>query len=155
MTTQAALAARMGEYLRELERVVERAASLAEKAQNTGDEEYWDGVALNLHSFYSGVERIFEDIARTIDEAIPSSPEWHRALLLQMSAELPGRRPAVITQDTRYCLEDYRGFRHVVRNVYAFNFRPARLKELMNGLHPCFANIQVDLTAFIAFLKSL
>ncbi len=55
-----------------------------------------DGVALNLHGFYAGVERIFEEIAREIDGSLPAGPEWHRDLLLQMSAEVAGTRPPVI-----------------------------------------------------------
>jgi hypothetical protein len=38
-----------------------------------------------LHSFYSGAERILEDIARTIDGNIPAGPVWHIGLLVQIS----------------------------------------------------------------------
>ncbi len=82
-----------------------------------------DGVALNLHGFYVGIERIFEDIAREVEASVPSGPDWHQDLLLQMSAEVAAVRPAVITQETRQCLGDYRAFRHVVRNVYASTCR--------------------------------
>lgn len=33
--------------------------------RSTGDDAYWDAIALNLQGFYSGVERVFEDVART------------------------------------------------------------------------------------------
>jgi hypothetical protein len=72
MSEQTALAARIRGYLAELEKVVDRAILLSKKALKSGDDGYWDGVALNLHSFYSGTERIFEDIARTMDGNIPS-----------------------------------------------------------------------------------
>lgn len=60
---EAALAARLRVELEELERVVRRAEHLLAKTQTQGDEDYLDGVALNLHGFYAGVERIFEEIA--------------------------------------------------------------------------------------------
>jgi hypothetical protein len=149
------LSGRIQEYLVELERVVERAVRFGNNAHLTGEEAYWDAVALNLHSYYSGIERIFEDIARTIDRTIPESSDWHQRLLFQMTAEIPGIRPAVIGRDTRLGLDDYRAFRHVVRHVYAFNFRPNRLHELVQGLPGGFGAVQNDLAAFREFLEEL
>lgn len=154
MSDYKALAVRIREYLFEITKVVERAEMLSEKATTTNDDGYWDGVALNLHSFYSGIERVFEDIARTIDESTPSAFDWHRSLLAQMGAAFPDRRPLVISQESKACLDDYRAFRHVVRNVYAFNFRPARLKELTEGLRECFALVERDLLNLITFLEN-
>jgi hypothetical protein len=123
-----ALAARIRSSMDEIIQVINRVELLSDKAIKTGDDGYWDGVALNLHGFYVGIERILEDIARSLDESVPEGADWHRALLIQMTAKISDRRPAVLSYSTRKCLDEYRGFRHVVRNVYAFNFRPARLK---------------------------
>lgn len=155
MSEQTSLAGRIRGYLDELAKVVDRAILLSEKALKSGDDGYWDGVALNLHSYYSGAERIFEDIARTIDGNIPSGPDWHIGLLVQISEEATERRPPVISHEMRYVLDEYRGFRHVVRNVYAFNFRPSRLKELVDGLPECFNSLRQELLAFAQFLESL
>ncbi|MDD5370372.1 MAG: hypothetical protein PHQ40_14915 [Anaerolineaceae bacterium] len=155
MSEPIALAGRIRAYLEDLEMVVDRSVLLSTKALQSGDDGYWDGVALNLHSFYGATERIFEDIARTIDGSVPSGPDWHLGLLVQMSTELMGRRPAVISLKLREGLDEYRGFRHVVRNVYAFNFRPSRLKELVDTLPGCFDYLQNDLRIFAQFLESL
>lgn len=152
---EAALAARLRVELVELERVVRRAEYLLAKTRTQGDEDYLDGVALNLHGFYAGVERIFEEIAREIDGSLPAGPEWHRDLLLQMSAEVVGTRPPVIDRATRDCLDEYRGFRHVVRNVYAFNLRPSRLQELVADLPACYKALARDLMTFCDFLDAL
>lgn len=136
-----------------VERTVHHAARLAEKARKSGDDDYWGGVALDLHGFYSGAEQIFEDIARTIDGDIPSAEEWHTKLLRQMAVEMGRLRPAVISAKTRQCLDEYRGFRHVVRNVYAFNLRPARLAELVNDAPGCLARLKSELLAFANFLE--
>ena len=153
MNDYAALAGRMCTGLEELKAVVERALLLSSKAIHSGDDGYWDGVALNLHNFYSGVERILEDVARTVDISVPEGPDWHRDLLMQMSAEVHGIRPAALQQDTRRYLDQYRGFRHVVRNVYAFNLRPARLQELSEDLSICFEAVTRDLQTFAKFLE--
>ena len=155
MSEQNALAVRIRGYLADLEKVTNRAILLSTKAITSDDDGYWDGVALNLHGFYSGVERIFEDIARTVDGNIPSGPDWHIGILVQMSTEVSELRPPVISSDLRYMLDEYRGFRHVVRNVYAFNFRPSRLKELVDTLPVCFSSLKQDLLAFTVFLELL
>ncbi len=67
--------------LTDLERIVERATTQVQKAQQTGDDNYLDAVALNLHTFYTAAERIFEEIAREIDSFVPSGSDWHRRLL--------------------------------------------------------------------------
>lgn len=151
----ATLAGRIRRSMLDLEHVVVRAASLMDKARASGDDDYLDGVALNLHGFYAGVERIFEDIARTIEKTVPDGAEWHQDLLLQMSAEVASVRPVVISDEARRCLEEYRGFRHVVRNVYTFNLRPARLQELTGGLQDCYQLVTNDLEAFCIFLEQL
>ena len=147
-----ALAGRLGQELGELARVVERVQLLADKAARTGDDAYWDGVALNLHAFYTGLEHVFESIARSLDEAVPQGRDWHRDLLLQMGGELPGVRPAVLGRDTRLGLEPYRGFRHVVRDAYAFALRPEQLRPLVDGLPTGFAAVRHDLDCFLSFL---
>jgi hypothetical protein len=80
-----------------------------------------DGVALNLHSFYTAIESVFDDIARTVNVALPEGANWHQELQVQMAADLAGSRPPVIRRTTRDCLDEYRAFRHhLVRNVYTF-----------------------------------
>lgn len=41
-------------------------------SQHSNDDHYLDGVALNLHGFYSGLERIFELVATRVDNTKPS-----------------------------------------------------------------------------------
>ena len=152
---ESVLAARIRTELSDLKEIVQRAERLLAKAEKRGDEDYLDGVALNLHGFYTGAERIFEEIAREIDGSVPAGQEWHRDLLLQMSGEVDGKRPLVIRRRSRNCLDEYRGFRHVVRNVYTFNFRPSRLRELVTDLPDCYASLVEDLTSFCDFLEQL
>lgn len=150
-----ALAGRIRVAMEDLERVVSRTEQLAAKAQQTGDDGYWDGVALNLHGFYAGTEHVLEDIARTVDESVPNGAGWHQDLLQQMSAEVLTVRPPVLSRVTRNSLDEYRGFRHVVRNVYTFNLNPTRLAVLSARLRPCLEMTTSDLSAFAAFLERL
>jgi hypothetical protein len=149
------LVGRIEQSLEDLQTIVSRAEVLIDKYRLSLDDGYLDGVALNLHAFYSAVEKIFEDIARTIEISVPSGPDWHRDLLIQMSAEIPGTRPPVINRETRLILDEFRGFRHVVRNIYTFNLHPNRVLELTSRAHGCLSSVQGDLQKFIDFVVRL
>lgn len=153
MSTARALAGRIRAALEELGEVVARAETLGERAGLAHDDGYWDGVALNLHGYYTGLERVFEDIGRTVDQSIPSGPEWHQQLLLQMSTAIEETRPAVISRATKQDLEQFRGFRHVVRHLYSYQLRPERVAELLGRLRQSYAEVQRELLAFAAALE--
>lgn len=155
MTQYAALIGQIRQDLTELEYLIQKTTQLLEKVVNTGDEDYLGTVALNLHSFYTGVERIFREIARTIDGSMPEGADWHRRLLRQMSAEIPNLRPPVITLETRNALDEYCAFRHVVRNIYTFNLRLDRIQNLATALPECYQLLYRDIEAFCKFLEQL
>lgn len=149
------LAAKITDECADLQRVIDRAETIYQKAMLSNDDAYFDGLALNLHGFYMGVEHIFENIARTVEGTIPSGADWHRELLHQMSLEIPSVRPPVIQKETMRCLNEYLGFRHVVRNAYVFQLRTSRVQELVTGLAGCFTAVTQDLNNFIQFLQQL
>lgn len=154
MNPQAAiLSARIDTELSELKLVVERTLEAWDKAVKQDDDFYLDSVALNLHAFYSGLERIFEKLASTIDGAVPTAANWHQELLAQMQTEIASLRPAIISYDLKEALEEYRGFRHVVRNVYTYHLKPEKLKSLVNNLEYTFKLASEELTGFGNFLK--
>jgi hypothetical protein len=147
------LASRIRDELVELDRVAGRVAEGWHRALRNADDYYLDGVALNLHGCYSGLERIFELIATVIDGTKPKGENWHQTLLRHMAEEVPGRRPAVISQRTYSQLDEYRGFRHVVRNVYAYNFEAAKIQKLVTNLPATLGQARAELLAFVGFLE--
>jgi hypothetical protein len=148
------LAARIRTELAELNRVVARLRQAWDHRQRTGDDLYLDSVALNLHGFCAGLERLFELIATRVDGQMPQGPNWHQALLLQMSQERPEVRPAVLSDQTRQQIEDYRVFRHVVRNLYTFQFDPDKLRRLVEGSVAALVAAQTELQSFADFLAA-
>ncbi len=62
---------RIHQELTEIQRVLTRIHDGWERARRSNDDLYIDGVALNLHGFYSGFERIFIQIAETVDDNLP------------------------------------------------------------------------------------
>jgi hypothetical protein len=90
-----------------------------------------------------------------IDTIKPSGAQWHRELLAQMKLDIPGIRPSILSANVYASLDEYREFRHVIRNVYSFDLRTERVNELANRLRPDFELVKSDLTAFAAFLDKL
>jgi hypothetical protein len=114
-----------------------------------------DSASLNLHDVYSGFERIFKQIAASVDGNMPAGAEWHRELLEQMGLDLPKVRPPVLTAGSIQHLDQYLRFRHVVRNVYTFSLDPERIGRLVNELETVFAQIRQELLAFANFLEKV
>lgn len=148
------LASRILSEISALGVVVARVESAWKAAATNNDELYYDSVALNIHSFYSGLERVFEKISSAVDGSLPQGINWHQELLNQMALEIPNVRPAVISEKTREHLEPYRGFRHVVRNVYTYHIIPEKMKPLARSIRPVFKQVEKELTAFSRFIQS-
>jgi hypothetical protein len=104
---------RLLEELEEIGQVIDRTKEGLQKLEQTDDPLYADSIALNLHGFYNGLERVFENIAKEIDGNLPRGEQWHHELLLQMGKEIQGVRPAVLSEQTLTELDEYRSFRHV------------------------------------------
>lgn len=151
------LAERIRKELQDLERLVARANRAVTTARkNSQDADlFLDSASLNMHDVYSGFERIFKQIAGTVDGAVPTSAEWHRELLEQMGLDLPKVRPAVLTSEAIQSLDEYLRFRHVVRNVYTFSFDPERIGRLVNELESVFEKVRQELSAFADFLEKV
>ena len=92
------VAGRIRREVDRVETVVDRAQAIWMEAEPVEEQDYHvDAVALNLHGFYAGLERIFKTIATRIDQSMPEGGNWHQELLEQMNTELPGVRPAVLS----------------------------------------------------------
>ncbi|MFA5787793.1 MAG: hypothetical protein WDA71_12570 [Actinomycetota bacterium] len=151
------VAQRVRAELGDLERAIDRAerASAAVRRQGRDQDLYLDSAALNLHDFYAGLERILRHLATTVDESLPAGPDWHRDLLAQMATAVPKLRPPAISAETAGGLDEYLRFRHVVRNVYAFELDAERLESLVGGLRSLFDRVRSELMAFAEFLDQL
>jgi hypothetical protein len=133
---------------------VRAAAAKAQAAYAEGGAYNIDAAALSLHGFYSGTERILEWIARQVDGTLPQGPAWHRELLDQMTLDAPGVRPPVLQKDTAKQLEEYLGFRHVVRNLYTWELDTTKVERLIKRLPHTLQAVEKDLETFGHFLDA-
>jgi hypothetical protein len=151
--TIARLATRIREEAEDIEGVTKRMEEGWRRFRVSGDDYYLDGVALNLHGFYSGLERIFELVAEVVDGKVPKGENWHQMLLEQMANDVPPVRPAVISEPVFKRLNEFRGFRHIVRNVYTYKFDPEKVKKLVKEAPRLYLQVRQELLAYAEFLE--
>jgi hypothetical protein len=101
-----------------------------------------------LHSFYTGLENIFQAIAKQDDSGLPDSAQWHRDLLWQM-ARVTMQRPAALSSTTASRLLDYLSFRHFYRHGYSFFLEWNELTKLVQPLPEVWAQTRHDLETFL------
>lgn len=73
-----------------------------------------------MADFYMGVEKIFRLIGEELNGGLPKGEVWHKKLLRNMTLEIKGVRPAIISDELYQDLVKFLGFRHVVRQAYGF-----------------------------------
>lgn len=121
---------------------------LLDKAQGAEPEPLeLPALASYLHSFYTGVENVFKQIATDMDSSLPSGVNSHINLLGQM-ARGTDRRPPVISEELRRRLRDYMDFRHVFRHAYTFELKWRKMSDLVLRCEETLDRLQAELETF-------
>ena len=153
MSRYAVLNGRIKQQLRELELEYTYAMEQAELAYSTQIDAYWIAAGFGLQGFYTGAEKIFEQIAQVVDESLSKQSErWHQELLEQMQVEVPGIRPPVLDEMTYRLMRNYLGFRHVVRNNYTHRLDPKLIENNVKILPDCYQKLIQAMDVFCQFL---
>ncbi len=111
------------------------------------------GAASILHDFYSGVEKIFERIALSVDKNLPKGENWHIELLIQMTKPFLNVREPVISKDLFEKLKKNLDFRHLFRHIYGFELKWERFKELCVNLDDVLKQVQIEIEGFLEGLE--
>ena len=75
--------------------------------------------------------------------------------MTQISEDVPGLRPAVIDRELVTGLDEFRKFRHVIRNIYTTNINPGRMQVLFDLLPVLWPQLKQELLSFADFLQTL
>jgi hypothetical protein len=106
--------------------------------------------AFAVTAIYTGIESILKVIADDVDRHLPSGSDWHAELLLAMSLEVPGTRPAVLSLETKRLLDELRKFRHAARNNYPLDLTDEGVFANLERLRRAMPLVERDLVAFEA-----
>jgi predicted nucleotidyltransferase len=112
-------------------------------------------LALLLAEIYTGAENLMLRIAKSLGETIPSGKAWHKELLEQLSADVPGLRPALFKQDVVNGLDEFRRFREVVYHLSASMYDWRQVNRLLGMAKPLLLLIIKNAEDFKSFLMSL
>lgn len=102
-----------------------------------------------IHDFYCGVEKIFKRITIYINNELPKGDDWHTDLLLQMARPAETIKTAVISEELLEKLKEYLRFRHLFRNIYGFELRWERFKNLSLSAQAVLSELKDNLNGFI------
>lgn len=155
MSQYAVLRGRIQQQLQDLALEYAYAMEQAELARRTQIDAYWIAAGFGLQGFYTGIEKIFKQIARVVDRSPPiQSERWHQELLEQMRTEVPNIRPAVIDSKLYQLLRQYLGFRHVVRSNYTHRLEPQLIAGNISRLEDCYQQFSQAMADLCAFLET-
>lgn len=102
-----------------------------------------------LHSFYNGLENIFDIIAKNIDNNVPTGNKSHQELLYQMASKNDIRNE-IIDKDLYLKLREYATFRHFYRHAYSFQLNWKKMQPLVDNIFIVWKEIKQSLENFIS-----
>jgi hypothetical protein len=106
-------------------------------------------VSAVIHSFYCGVENVFQRVAKEIDGGVPVGGRWHADLLDAMSESSP-RRPALISSNMRDRLLDFMSFRHMFRHIYTTDLEWNKMAQLAGDCEETLNLFTSEIESFFA-----
>ena len=110
-------------------------------------------IAAVIHSFYNGIEKTFEIIAKKLDKFIPTSGRTHQELLNHVCMKNDAR-PAIIDEEAYKILKDYMDFRHFFRHGYLIHLDWERMKDLSYNIFDAWKTVKKQLLNFADFLEN-
>ncbi|MEM8781188.1 MAG: hypothetical protein AAGF26_20520 [Cyanobacteria bacterium P01_G01_bin.49] len=128
---------------------------LAERAQGITPEDpvRLESVAYQIHNLYNATEDFLKLVAAHFENQIADTARWHTLLLQRMSQEIPGIRPALLSQKTYILLNSLRGFRHFFRHAYGVPIDYEQLQINLNKSFQLYSCLDRDLKQFFTALE--
>jgi hypothetical protein len=126
-----------------------------EFSQRAPDDFVVAGFAGYLYHFYNRLEKIFRLIANYIDEFEPRGEDGAGYnLLRQISFDIKGVRPAIISLELESALRDYQAFHQFFLRHYVIYLDWNEIKPKAEKLKPAFEKLETAFQQFFAFLKT-
>lgn len=111
--------------------------------------------AMRVQQFYTALEDLFKQIAKSFENHIDNMSNFHKELLTRMNTEVPKIRPAVISNKSLLLLDKVRAFRHFIRHAYDCELDERELALIQKKLKEEYPLVESDLKKFRSFVLSL
>jgi len=94
----------------------------------------YGALAFTIHTIYGVLENYFLRISKFFENSLPQE-SWHKTLVERMALDIPGVRPALITDTAlKNSILELLRFRHKFRNLYGEDLRPEKIREVQENL---------------------
>lgn len=111
--------------------------------------------SLKTQQFYTALEDLFKQIAKSFENHIEKLDTFHKELLLRMNIEIPKMRPAVLSTKSLLVLDKIRSFRHFIRHAYDCELDVEQLRLIQQKMAQEFSIVLHDLQNFRAYVQEL
>ncbi len=111
--------------------------------------------ALKAQQLYTAAEDLLKAIAGVFENQVHDHARYHTELVGIMHTEIPGRRPALLSDNSKRLLDKLRSFRRFIRHGYDYELDRDELQLLQNKLQTDFMHLVNDLDDFSEFIKTL
>lgn len=117
---QARLLIFIAEFTQQLEQIVAIYSTLERKTSKLTagpvSAELVESIGYWLHNLYCAHEDMFKIVAACWENQLGLNGAYHKNLLKRMTLDIPGVRPALLSDEGFTALDELRGFRHVFRH---------------------------------------
>ena len=107
-----------------------------------------ESLAYQFHNSYCAIEDLFKIVARFFENHIKSIAGNHIELLNRMTLEIEGVRPALISKEMSFLINEFRAFRHAFRHAYAYDIDVDKIRLLFMKFEGFKAGYKRDIAAF-------
>lgn len=111
--------------------------------------------AMRVQQFYTAIEDLLKQIAKSFENHIEGLSNFHKELLLRMHTEIPKIRPAILSQQSYVFLDKIRAFRHFIRHAYDCELDVGELLSIQDKLKKEYSHFANDLQKFRSFIHNL
>jgi small-conductance mechanosensitive channel len=111
--------------------------------------------AMRVQQFYTALEDLMKQIAKSFENHIDNMSNFHRELLTRMNTEVPNIRPAVLSHQSLLFLDKLRAFRHFIRHAYDCELDEKELQLIQEKLKKEYSHVESDLQKFRLFVQKL
>lgn len=111
--------------------------------------------AMRTQQFYTALEDLFKQIAKSFENHIENMSHFHKELLTRMNTDIPGIRPAIITQKSLLFLDKIRAFLQFIRHAYDCELDENELRIIQKKLQMDYPHVEDNLQTFRLFIEAL
>ncbi len=146
----AVLEADLPARLLDIDRITDRVEARREAFDERPEEV--DSLGYQLHNLYGAFEQVFEVVARFFENRVTAAG-YHAGLIKRMQLDIPGVRPALLSESTAAELDDLRRFRHLFRHAYSADPDPDKVARLAGGTASLRRALARDIEQFLTRLR--